>query len=250
MSQEIFLAYFFVYLSLWVGGVLKGATGVGAPIIAMPVIASIYDVRLAVVMMVFPNILTNIWQFISFKSHINWSGFIIAFVSAGVLGVLLGTWLLKELPVGVLSIIAALAIILYICARLLSKEWRINESRGRLLSFPAGLASGILQGATGVSAPASLTYLSSMRLDRPVFIASASLLFIVFGFVQLPVLLFAEIMSFKGAVMSFFAVFAISAGMPLGAAIGKKILPPKFDIVILVVLFFMAIKLLFDVFIS
>lgn len=244
MLQEFQVGYFFVFLSLWVGGILKGATGVGAPIIAMPVIASLYDVRLAVVIMVFPNILTNIWQFVAFRNHVDWTGFIVPFIAAGVLGILLGTWLLVELPVDILSVVAAFAIFLYIGVRVLNRNWTINKSCGRYLSIPAGVASGILQGAIGVSAPASLTYLNAMRLDRPVFVGSISLLFIVFGMVQLPALVFADIMSVERALMSFLAVFAISAGMPFGAALGKKIEPSKFDTIIMMILAVMAIKLI------
>ena len=38
------------------GGTLKGATGAGAPIITIPVIAAFYDVRIAVIIMVIPNL--------------------------------------------------------------------------------------------------------------------------------------------------------------------------------------------------
>ena len=41
-------ALFAIALALALGGILKGATGAGMPVIAVPVIASIYGVQLAV----------------------------------------------------------------------------------------------------------------------------------------------------------------------------------------------------------
>jgi len=55
-----------ILIAFALGGILKGATGAGAPIVTIPVIAAFYDVRVAVIIMVIPNLLTNIGQFINF----------------------------------------------------------------------------------------------------------------------------------------------------------------------------------------
>ena len=59
-SDPLIIIAILVAFSL--GGILKGATGAGAPIITIPVIAAFYDVRIAVIIMVIPNLLTNIGQ--------------------------------------------------------------------------------------------------------------------------------------------------------------------------------------------
>ena len=48
-----------VAAALSVGGVIKGITGAGAPLLAIPVIAAFHDIRLAVAVMILPNIITN-----------------------------------------------------------------------------------------------------------------------------------------------------------------------------------------------
>ena len=47
-----------ILIAFALGGILKGATGAGAPIVTIPVIAAFYDVRVAVIIMVIPNLLT------------------------------------------------------------------------------------------------------------------------------------------------------------------------------------------------
>jgi uncharacterized membrane protein YfcA len=44
-----------ILVAFALGGILKGATGAGAPIVTIPVIAAFYDVRIAVIIMVIPN---------------------------------------------------------------------------------------------------------------------------------------------------------------------------------------------------
>ena len=64
MALDNFSYYLIIIASFILAGVLKGATGAGAPIITIPVISAFYDVRLAVVLMVVPNFLSNIQQLI------------------------------------------------------------------------------------------------------------------------------------------------------------------------------------------
>ena len=53
------------------GGILKGATGVGAPLIAVPVMTSFVDIRFAVAVFVVPNLVTNLIQSIIYRRALN-----------------------------------------------------------------------------------------------------------------------------------------------------------------------------------
>ena len=64
------ITIFAILVAFALGGTLKGATGAGAPIITIPVIAAFYDVRIAVIIMVIPNLLTNISQIYQFRKTI------------------------------------------------------------------------------------------------------------------------------------------------------------------------------------
>jgi uncharacterized membrane protein YfcA len=48
-----------VFLAL--AGVLKGATGMGTPVIAVPALAACFDVPFAIAILVLPNFATNAW---------------------------------------------------------------------------------------------------------------------------------------------------------------------------------------------
>ena len=44
-----------ICVALSLGGLLKGATGMGTPVVAVPVMAAFVDVKLAVIIMVIPK---------------------------------------------------------------------------------------------------------------------------------------------------------------------------------------------------
>ena len=56
-----------IAIAFAVGGILKGATGAGAPIVAVPVLALIYNVQTAVALFIVPNIVTNLIQLFQYR---------------------------------------------------------------------------------------------------------------------------------------------------------------------------------------
>ena len=93
-----------IFIAFALGGILKGATGAGAPIVTIPVMAAFYDVRIAVIIMVIPNLLTNIGQLYQFRKTILPRFFTISFALGGGIGAFLGTILLVNLPIKILTL--------------------------------------------------------------------------------------------------------------------------------------------------
>ena len=103
-----------ILIAFALGGTLKGATGAGAPIITIPVIAAFYDVRIAVIIMVIPNLLTNISQIYQFRKTILPIFFTFSFALGGGIGAFVGTILLINLPIKISQLV-------YL--RTVSKKW-------------------------------------------------------------------------------------------------------------------------------
>jgi uncharacterized membrane protein YfcA len=111
------------------------------------------------------------------------------------------------------------------------------------LALPVGIAGGFLQGASGLSAPISLTFLNAMRMDRPTFIATISLFFAMFGAVQTIALTASSLFSSTEFLYSVLALIPIWAAMPLGTFLARRMSPAVFDRVILTLLSALALKL-------
>ncbi|WP_108482960.1 sulfite exporter TauE/SafE family protein [Oceaniglobus ichthyenteri] len=244
MIELTALGYSAVFIALALGGMLKGATGMGVPIMAIPVMAAFFDVRLAVALMVLPSLGTNFWQLWQYRHHRS-GGLGWRMAISGAAGVVLGSVLLVTMPVRALTLIVAFAVLGYIALRLLRAEFALSPVQARRIVLPMGLAAGVLQGAGGISSPVSVSFLNAAQLPRPVFIATLSLFFIAISAVQLPTLAALGFYTPQMLLLSALAVIPVLAFMPVGAYLARAISPKAFDRLILGVLTGLAIKLIF-----
>ena len=234
-----------ILVAFALGGILKGATGAGAPIITIPVIAAFYDVRVAVVIMVIPNLLTNIGQLYQFRKTIMPRFFTVSFALGGGLGALLGTILLANLSIKTLTLAVAFIILIYISLKLIIPTWKLNYTKAKKLVFLMGAGGGVLQGAAGLSAPISLTFLNSMKLERNQFIPTISVYFGVMSLFQMPALYFYKFLNIETLIISCLSTIVLMLFMPLGSWIAKSISKETFDKLILILLSFIALRILY-----
>jgi hypothetical protein len=233
-------------LGLFAGGVLKGAVGAGAPILGVPLLALIYDVPLAVAVFTLPNLISNIWQAWAFRSHRAAPGFAWTFAGFGAAGVGGGTVLLVSLPGDALLAGLAGLVFVYIGLRLARPDWVLERALAARIVVPVGLVAGIMQGAGGVSAPVSVTFLSAMRLERLEFIATISVFFMAMTAVQIPALWALGILTPKLAALSALAVVPLFAGIPVGQWIARRVSRATFDRLILALLAAVAARLIWS----
>lgn len=227
------------------GGILKGATGAGAPIIAVPVLAMVYNVPMAVAIFTLPNLVSNAWQAWQYREHQVSPRFVWTFAGAGMAGVAVGSLLLAWASSNALLLGIAGTVFAYIGFRLARPGWRLPIPLANILCGPLGFIAGILQGATGVSAPVSVTFLSAMKLERRQFMATVSVFFAAMTVVQIPLLVSLGILTWDRAAMSLVAMIPIMAMMPVGAWLANRLSKETFDKIILGLLAVVATRLIF-----
>ena len=242
-SDPLIIIAILVAFSL--GGILKGATGAGAPIITIPVIAAFYDVRIAVIIMVIPNLLTNIGQLYQFRKTILPKFFTLSFAIGGGIGAFLGTILLANLSIKILTLSVAFIVIVYILLKLLVPSWKLTYEKAKKLVFLMGSLGGILQGTAGLSAPISITFLNSMKLERNQFIPTISVYFGVMSIFQMPTLYYYNFLNTEIIIVSIISTVVLMSFMPLGSWLAKSISKETFDKVTLILLGFIALRILY-----
>ena len=112
------------------------------------------------------------------------------------------------------------------------------------LNMPMGFLAGFLQGALGISAPATLTFLNAIKFGRTEFIIIVSAFFMTMSLIQLPTLFYLGLMQAEHLVLGLLAVIPLMVCMPIGAIILRRATPNLFDKVIMVILVGVAIRLL------
>jgi len=232
--------------ALMLGGVLKGATGVGAPLFAIPVLALLFNVQVAVVLFTIPNLLTNTWQVFEYRKELLNRRFLLGLAGGGGLGSFVGSLILAFVDGEVLMAVLGSIVFGYIALRLMRPDFILSRSVAQQVVWPVGIVAGLMQGAGGLSAPVSMTFLNAMRLERGAFIATVSFFFAAMAVVQIPTLFALGVMTPALVGWSLLAAVPLFGAMPLGAVLGKRIDRDVFDRVILLLLAAIALKLFYD----
>ena len=233
-----------VVAALCGGAVVKGATGMGLPLIALPGIAAVLGVPHAIAVMTVPILVTNAWQIRQTWHHRSEAGFLPAFLLAGVIGVALGTWMLSRVSAAWLSVCLGVMLAGYIAIRVAVPALHLGGTLGRRLAPWFGLGAGVLQGVSGLSAPIGVTFIHALRLSRELYVFSVSCIFLLFAVVQIPSLAVAGIMTWTRLLESVLAVLPVVVAMPLGTFMSRFMSRETFDRVILLILAALSVRLL------
>jgi uncharacterized protein len=179
------LTYVLIGASLLVAAFIKGATGLGFPLIATPALALLLDIRTAVTVLILPNLFMDTAQVIrdGFPYDIlrRFSGVI----APTIIGVFLGTMFLVKMPLWILNLCLGVTIVVFVVSNLFKFNFIISAEGEKILSPVVGFISGVLNGMTNAAGPALAIYLYSLRLDKRVFVKSIATIFITTKLTQL-----------------------------------------------------------------
>lgn len=236
-----------ILVAFGAGGIIKGAVGAGAPLLAIPVMVMLRDAPFAVAVFVLPNIVPNLVQAWQYRAALSAPRFALLFALGGGIGAAAGTLALARVSSERLTLVVAVLLLIYVGLRIIRPRMVMPEPLALRLAAPVGLIAGGLQGATGLSAPVSLGFMSLTGFARPTFAATISLFFIALGLAQLPAQLALGVMTGERLLYSALALIPLFAGMPIGAWLGARLSARAFDRVVLGLLFALAVRLIWGV---
>ncbi|MFP4239760.1 sulfite exporter TauE/SafE family protein [Rhodosalinus sp.] len=232
-----------IALAFAAGGVLKGAIGAGVPVIVVPIMALYHGVPFAVAVFALPSLLSNGWQGWHYRAHLLPARFLILLTLGAGLGAAIGSVLLAALSGPVLMGTVAGMTLAYVAFRFARPHWVLERHVADRLVMPAGLVAGVMQGAAGISAPVSITFISAMRLPREAFIATISVLFLAMSVVQIPALWSLGILTPDRLMLSLAACVPLFGGMPVGNVLARYMARETFDRIVMALLVVIAVRL-------
>ena len=225
------------------GGFCKGVSGIGVPLIAVPVKGTVTDITLAIILVAIPSVVPNFYQVWRFRN--SWTGdFSLFYLSIfAIAGSGVGILILTSADPELLSQYLGVILIGYYIIRH-SQPFYLNDRATRLLAGPMGFLSGLAGGMTGVSAPVILIFMTAVKLRREAFIFGISVYFIAMGSGQFVWLMNAGLMTIHLAVWSSLTLLPIALGMSLGQQIGKHMSHKQFEYLIQLLALALGVKLL------
>lgn len=220
-----------VLVAVVIGAISKAVTGMGMPVIVIPVAALFVDIGDAVVVIALPNLFANAVLVVRERKHVHETRDLPALAITGGIGAVIGTLLFVNVPDEPLVIALIIAIVVYITTFFLKPDLRTSPEQSRRLSPFAGLLAGTFQGAIGISGPVVGSWIHSFRLPRGAHIFSVTLLFLVAGSAQLVVLVVSGELGGR-IVATLLACIPVLAVIPIGTRLRDRISGRGFDLAI------------------
>jgi uncharacterized membrane protein YfcA len=231
--------------ALLAGGVVKGALGVGLPLVAVPLLSLGVPPHLAIALLVVPVLASNFWQALEggqlVPSLRRFWGLIVAQFVATVLTVRMTLML----SASQLNAMLAGAVLLAVVLMALKPSLQVSVSRERAVGVSVGLMSGLLGGVSSLTGPVIITYLMALQLRRDEFVGSISIIYLS-GALPLygAMLLFGRLGSAE-LTGSLLALLPMGVGLVAGKALRRKLDEDRFRRLLLAFLALLALLLLF-----
>src|SRR5947207_10210823 len=131
-----------VGLALLLAGFVKGASGMGFPLIATPTVALLLDIRIAITILIIPNIVMDVAQVFrggfpfAVIRRFGWFGL------TTLIGVFLGTKVLVTLPLWVLNFCLGVMVLVFVVSIWLRFDFTISPLLEKSLRFPWDWSAG------------------------------------------------------------------------------------------------------------
>jgi uncharacterized membrane protein YfcA len=220
-----------VLAAVIVGSVIKAVTGMGLPLIAIPIATLFVDLDDAVVTLAFPNLLSNLVLASGVKEHRTETRDLPVLAVTGVIGAVIGVVAFVRLPETPLIIVLIIAIAAYVATYFAKPDFTVTPLQSKRLAPIVGTIAGAFQGAIGISGPIVGSWIHSYRLPRGPHIFSVTSLFLVAGAAQFTVLVATGELSGRVGV-SLLACVPVLVSIPLGTQLRDRVSARGFDLAV------------------
>jgi uncharacterized membrane protein YfcA len=171
-------------VGLAIAGLAKGATAMGLPLVATPILASVFGPKQAVVIMTIPIFVANTLLVLQSWRIFGYLRTLVPLVLANAAGTVVGALLLAGLDQKTFAILITLMVVLF-----LARGERIvgdpGARRAQLLIPIVGFVGGVMQGTTSISSPVIGSFFHAMKLPPHEYVITLASVFQISSAVQL-----------------------------------------------------------------
>lgn len=224
-------------------GTIKGSSGFGSSLVALPLLVFFYPVSEVVVMMITINVLVNFIMLFENKGfslkYIKEIKFIILF---GVIFTYIGLLLLNDIDEQLIKYFAATLILIAVLNKLSLLKFKINDTI--LFQSISGALSGFSNGIASIDGPPVVFYLTSIKADKLKFKKTLVTYFLFLGVISVLMLSFDGAYSLEILKNTGFLSIFIILGVLFGMKASSKIDEAKFSKYVTILLIILGISML------
>lgn len=237
-----------IVVAVSIGSAIKGLSGLGLPLVAIPLMAGFIGVERSVALMIVPGLLTNGWQIWINRGHATAFPRMGTVIAVSIVGVTMGSWILASVPERWLIVLMAAWLGLYLVALALRFEPKLGGWQGRWPSFLVVWFGGLMQGATGAAGAVLGPYVHALGLRKGAYVFTISVLFGIFGATQIATLLWHGILTMERVHEGLLACLPVMIVMPLAMRVSVRFSIRTFELILVGIFIAMEARLIYRIF--
>lgn len=231
-------------LVLVLGGIVKGAIGVGLPVIAVAVLSSFLPVPLVLALVTLPIVLTNFWQAIHSGNPMEplrrfWPMIVFLLVF-----IWLSAKLVVSLDPRVLYALIGVAVISFTITSRFNVVQSVPPSAEKWAGPLAGTIGGFIGGISTIWGPPMMMYFVMLHLPKEAYIRAVGLVWFIASIPLVLAYIRHEILTAATATASALACIPAFLGLAVGQKLRQHINQEKFRKLLLVFLFLVGLNLI------
>ena len=226
-------------------GLIHGTLGLGFPMVATPILATMMDVRSAILVTLLPTMAVNIASIVKSKSTLKSTRQFFPLVLFALVGSLLGTGILATTDPAPFRIVLAGLILLYLWNNLrIPRQWLDDHALLAMALF--GLSAGIAAGTTNVMVAILIIYFLSLETPRSTMVPALNSCFLVGKASQIVVLAIAGFVGFRLLLETVPLALAAVIALLLGQRLHSRIQVSTYQSILRKLLLLLAVILIYQ----
>jgi len=241
--MENLFELFIILLSWFIGGIVGGATGMGSVMVAMPLLTTVVEPGIAILVSCIVSFYAAGHQTVSYGRYVSWSD-MPPMMLGMVPGCLLGVLLLMAASVQLLSLMVGLFIFCFVVLQLNRKiaNWQLSSSKP--VAALAGGVFGFGSAAVAMGGPPLAIYVMLRHWAPDQARGNMSLLWLVTSAVVCVMQLFAGMYTWAIFQIGLIGIVGTALGQCVGVRLGRRLDMVLFRRILLIFLSVSAILLL------
>lgn len=203
-------------------GLVHGTLGLGFPMVATPILATMMDVRSAILVTLLPTMAVNIASIANSRSALASTRPFIPLVGFTLLGSVAGATILAITDPAPFRIVLASLILLYLWSSLrISRQWLEQNSMLAMAGF--GICAGLAGGTTNVMVAVLIIYFLSLDTPRATMVPTLNACFLAGKTMQILVLAIAGLVGISLVIETTPLAVAAVAALLIGQRLRTRI---------------------------
>lgn len=232
--------YIWIFLIIFTASLIQGMTSFGSSLFALPLLLIFLDIREIVPLLASYNLVMNSMIFRKVGKDADLKKIAPLLITA-IIFTVIGSFMLKNLEPTPIKL--TVGIMLFITATSNLLGFKIKFKKPEKWYIPVGMVSGALNGATGMSGPPVLLFLSNLDVPKKVFRSTLTSYFWVLNVIAIIMFIIQGL--FDKSVLNIVLIYlpALIAGTFVGLLLGEKFDERVFKKIVLVIMVAMSINL-------